>query len=535
MAESLSLAGCGGSSGGGNHAKATEQACATDVTPTAGLVVTEQGALQGIRSGATYAFKGIPYAQPPVGSLRFKPPEPPGCSDGIREGNAFGNKCPQLDSSGKLIGNEDCLYLNIWKPTEPPKDNPMPVMVFIHGGGHVQGSASQQLGDGTYIYDGERLAANGDVVVVTINYRLGPFGWLAHPAITNESGNNSSGNFGLLDEIAALQWVRRNISAFGGDPARVTVFGESAGAVETCALVASPLAKDLFSRALMESGGCVATPLAQREAAGETVASKAGCNSATDLLTCLRGLSTEEVMAAGSGTVNVAGAGIGTYGPVIDGYALKGQPNQVITAGQHNHVPMVIGSNSDETSTYVPKILTCEQYGAAVRDLYPAFAEKALQRYPCEQYPTPEKAYIALTSDSRFICTARRDARAFDKGQQEATFRYVFTHGLDLPQRKADGAFHGLELLWVFQHLDVSGYTPSSGEVALANAMLRYWTQFAATGDPNTDGVPFWPPYDATSDPYLTLDSTIQAGTDYRTAQCDFWDGLVAQLLNAGS
>ena len=535
-AGTLALAGCSGSGGGKEAGTPASQACAGGVTPAAGLVVTDQGPVQGVRSGETYVFKGIPYAQPPVGELRFKPPEPPGCSGGILEASTFGNKCPQLDSSAKVVGDEDCLYLNVWQPAQPPGvNNPRPVMFFIHGGGNVQGSASQQLADGTYIYDGEQLASNGDVVVVTINYRLGPFGWLAHPALTSESGNDSSGNYGLLDEIAALQWVRRNISAFGGDPSQVMVFGESAGALDTCALVASPLAKDLFSRALMESGGCLATPQAQREAAGEAAASKAGCDTAGDLLTCLRGLSTEQLMAAGAGTVNVAGVGIGSYGPVIDGYALKDQPNSVIAAGEHNHVPMVIGSNSDETSTYVPAIPTCQQYAAAVRSLYPTLADEALQQYPCEQYPTPQKAYIALTSDARFICTARRDARAFVKGQQEATFRYVFTHGIDTPQGKANGAFHGLELLWVFQHLNVSGYTPSKGELALADAMLQYWTQFAATGDPNADGVPPWPQYDADSDPYLALDTAIKAGSGYRGVQCNFWDSVVAQLLNAGS
>ncbi len=521
--------------GGGNNAAPTSQACAAGVTPAPGLVLTDQGAVQGVKSGDTYAFKGIPYAQPPVDDLRFKPPQPLGCSDTTLQADAFANSCVQLDSSGSVVGNEDCLYLNVWQPAETAGANLRPVMFFIHGGGNVQGSASQQLSDGTYMYDGQQLAANGDVIVVTINYRLGPFGWLTDLALTSENGGASSGNLGLLDQIAALQWVRRNIGAFGGDPSRVMVFGESAGAVDTCALVASPLAKDLFSRALMESGGCVAIPLPQAEAAGERVASKVGCESAGDVSACLRGLSVDAIMAAGGATANVASAGLGTYGPVIDGYALKNQPGLIIAAGEHNRVPMVVGSNSDETSTYVQAVPTCEQYAADVQALYPTVAGNALQQYPCDQYPTPQKAYIALTSDARFICTARRDARAFDKGQQEATFRYVFTHAVDTPQGKANGAFHGLELLWVFQHLNVSGYTPSQGEQALADAMLQYWTQLAATGDPNANGVPPWPQYDANSDPYLALDTTIKAGSGYHSAQCDFWDGVVAQLLSGGS
>ncbi len=529
----LPLAGCGGSSGRSETTPAA-QACAAGVTPSPGLVVTDQGAVQGVVSGDTYAFKGIPYAKPPVGDLRYQPPEPPGCSEVTLVADTFANECPQLES-GKVVGNEDCLYLNVWERGQPPGfGNPRPVMFFIHGGGNVQGSTSEQRA-GTYLYDGTQLAAGGDVIVVTASYRLGPLGWLADPALTSASGSTSSGNLGLLDQIAALQWVRRNIGAFGGDPDRVMVFGESAGAVDTCALVASPLAKDLFSRALMESGGCVALPLAQAEATGEGVVSKAGCASAADVAACLRGLSVDAIMAAGGTTANVVAAGLGTYGPVIDGYALKGQPEVTIAAGEHNKVPMVIGSNSDETSTYVPAVPTCEQYAADVQSLYGAIASSALQQYPCDQYATPQKAYIALTSDARFICTARRDARSFAKGQQEATFRYLFTHGVDTPQGKANGAFHGLELLWVFQDLNVSGYTPSQGELALADAMLQYWTQFAATGDPNADGVPQWPQYSAEDDPYIALDDTIKAENSYHSAQCDFWDGVAAQALNSGS
>jgi para-nitrobenzyl esterase len=529
------LVACGGSGNGTSSAGGatpTPEACGAGLTPGPGLVLTDQGAVQGVKSGDTYAFKGIPFAQPPVGDLRYQPPQPLACSSTTLVADTYANECPQL-SSGKAVGNEDCLYLNVWQPSDAESGSPKPVLFFIHGGGNVQGSTSQRLPDGSYQYDGEALSAAGDVIVVTVGYRLGPLGWLADPALSQEGGA-SSGNLGLLDQTAALQWVQRNIGAFGGDPSRVMVFGESAGAVDTCSLVASPLAKGLFSRALMESGGCVAIPTAQAEAAGEGVVSKAGCASAGDVAACMRELSVDAIMAAGGASANVVAAGLGTYGPVIDGYALKGEPGLIIAAGQHNHVPMVIGSNSDETSTYVQAIPTCDAYAADVQGLYGPVAASALQHYPCDQYATPQKAFIALTSDARFICTARRDAKSFAMGQSEPVFRYVFTHGVDTPRGQANGAFHGLELLWVFQHLDVSGYTPSQGEVDLANAILRYWTRLAATGDPNAGGVPTWPQYDAAMDPYLDLNDTIQAGSGYHSAQCDFWDGVVAQLLGSG-
>jgi para-nitrobenzyl esterase len=487
-------------------------ACGADVTPRAGTVVTDRGAVTGLPAGKTWAYRGIPFATAP----RLQRPADVACWSGERAAKDWAPKCAQLDTDGKPIGVEDCLTLNVWSPND---DKQHAVMVFIHGGGHAVGSAAQQLPDGKYLYDAESLATKGDVVVVTIQYRVGPLGWLAHEALAAVDPDRSSGMLGLLDQVAALQWVKRNIARFGGDASRVTIFGESAGGVSVCNLVASPLAKGLFSGAIMQSGGCAARARADAEAFGKKVADAAGCTS--DVTTCLRALPLDKLLTSLPAVVNVAGSGT-SYSAVIDGYALPAAPLQQIKDGKHNAVPFVFGSNTDETSRSVPAIDTVAQYEAAVHTLFPnaAIADQVLAQYPAADYPTPRRAMVVLTTDAKFICPLRHVGEALVAAP---AYRYVFGYVAEnlQPLVKALGASHGSELVYVFDHLNVSGYAPTARDQAMADLMIGHWSTFAKTG------VAPWTKWDRATDPHFRFDVTSAVANGVRTAQCDFWDALL--------
>ena len=517
----LTLIACGGSACGANTSTATPPsdggvevgACGSEVALRAGTVRTANGAVTGMTSSATWAFKGIPFAT----AARFKRPAPLECWKGERAATDFGPKCAQLGADGKPTGSEDCLSLNLWTPSTQAA--PRAVMVFIHGGGHAVGSASEQIGDGVRLYDGESLATKGEVVVVTIQYRLGPLGWLGHEALAAEDPDKSSGMLGQLDQIAALQWVKTNIAAFGGDPSRVTIFGESAGGVSVCSLVASPVAKGLFSAAIMESGGCPGKARVDAEAHGKKVAEATGCTTA-DIPACLRALPLEKLLTAIPATVEVAGK-TGVYNSVIDGYVLPSAPQELIATSKHNAVPFIFGSNTDETSRAVPRMDTEAEYQAAVRALLPAFADKVLAAYPVSEYGTPRRAFVAVTSDAKFICPLRAVGDAFARGQSQPTYRYVFGYVAEnlQPVVKALGAWHGVELLYVFDHLKVSGYVPTPRDQAVIDKIIATWTTFAKTGAA-------WTKWERATDPYLSIDTMTGPASGVRTKQCDFWESV---------
>ncbi|MBL8115881.1 MAG: carboxylesterase family protein [Acidobacteria bacterium] len=511
-----------------------ESSVTVRLAPAIEVAETASGAVRGFAAGESVAWKGIPFALPPVGDLRFRPPVSPAPFTSVREARTFGSVCPQATEPGAstVTGAEDCLTLNVWRPLAPASSK-LPVLFFIHGGGNVQGSGSE-----TY-YDGRYLAGGGDAVVVTLNYRLGALGSLAHDALDRESPKRASGGYGLLDQIAALHWVRTNIEAFGGDAGRILIFGESAGAVNVCALVASPLARGLFGSALMESGGCGAPALADVKQFDRGVIQAAGCASdagspgdpvpGSHEIACLRALSAERVTSAVPGLASVASSSGQLWGPVVDGWALPRSPQAALEAGTHNKVPFAVGSNSEETSRYVPAIPSAAAYQAAVLGQYGlVLGALVLQQYPATAYPTPQAAFVAVTTDARFGCPARRIARAASRADSPV-FRYYFTHAVDSSPAAAFGAYHGLEIPFVFRTLtDIPGYRPSASELALADAMGRYWKRFAATGDPNGGADPAWPRYEAAADRVLLFDGgAIQEGGPVRSASCDFWDALL--------
>jgi para-nitrobenzyl esterase len=460
------------------------------------------------------SFKNIPYAAAPEGEWRWRAPRRAGSWDGELDATDWGPRCAQIDLTGKISGAEDCLRLNVWAPADTSA-GPRPVLVWIHGGSLVRGSAMSSS------YDGTRLVERTGVVVVGINYRLGAFGYLPQRVFAAESG--TTGNYGLLDQIAALEWVQRNIGAFGGDSRRVAVFGQSAGGFSVCALVASPLARNLFSAAVIMSGGCTAQSRDAGLAAGDRFMAAAGCTDAVDSASCLRGLSVESVLQALPPDTG--------YSATIDGYALYGVPEQIISRGAHNRVPVIVGNTSEEEGGAGAGILTAGDVQNAVLKLFPYPTAMPLiwQQYPLWEYASAGDDYVAFASDLKYVCAARRIAREFLAGQSEPVYRYVFSHVRDYapPEVRAIGAKHASDVPYVFGKLDTSDYDVSEAEQRLVDAVAQYFAALAASGSVAEATAPFWPTYDW-NDTFLRLDSEILPGDNYRKRQCDFWDYLLA-------
>ncbi|MEZ4409959.1 MAG: carboxylesterase family protein [Polyangiales bacterium] len=502
--------------------------CTGEPANAPGLAATDRGTVRGTVQGDLAVYRGVPYAAPPVGDLRFRPPAPAACFTGTFSAADFGARCPQLDESGAPTGAEDCLSLNVWGPASPGSDR-RPVMVFIHGGGNNQGASDLVVGT-TLLYDGTALANRGNVVV-TINYRLGALGFLAHPRLDAESSTNTSGNWALLDQVAALQWVQRNIAAFGGDPSRVTLFGESAGGANVCSLIASPLASGLFQRAIIESGGCVAAPRAAAVAVAEQLITAAGCNAMPDPVACLRAKSPEEILRALPATVD--GLTSPPFNTLVDGAVLPAPPAELIAMGRHNAVPLIVGTNSDETSRMIPGPLmvpTATAYEAAARRFLTQAGANAtqteaiLRAWPASDFSSPWHALVALTTDLRWTCPARAMLRAVRAAQAPLAWRYYFTRGLDpasAPLLSRYGASHALELPYVFGTLTAGGYNPTAADAQVSDTLQTLWSRFAATGDPNPMGTLLWPAFDPTADTHLRVDAPTAVGMGVRTARCD--------------
>ena len=459
-------------------------------------------------------FRGIPYAAAPVGELRWKPPQPPSPWRTARKATELSAACPQGDflyhaiqRTVRTVGgdpslvqpvgvtSEDCLYLNVL--TSALHGKPQPVMLWLHGGGGAYGRGDDRSA---------ALAAKG-VVVVTINYRLGAFGWLSHPALTAESSHQSSGNYGLLDQIAALRWVRRNIAKFGGDPGNVTLFGQSSGAEYVGCLMTSPLAHGLFHRAIMQSGSptdfypSVHHPGGEVESAeksGVDLAHKLGAGDGPEAISKLRQTSTAEVMKAAADT---------GFDHVIDGWVLPEQPLAIFAHHQQADIPVMIGTNARELSNLLaPKERTPETFRNWVRQTFAPVAEQVLALYPIATPADATEAYIRAGTELEVADPARWTAQAM-YGARNKTYLYEVTWAYPSEGGQRWGAFHGIELLLM---LDSPPVPRDAVGDALAEALRDYWVQFARAGDPNMPGLPAWPSYDSGSARYLELGAKIR-------------------------
>ena len=452
------------------------------------VVKLDTGQVSGM-AGATpdmHIYKGIPFAAPPVGNLRWRVPQPAAHWDGVRQADAFGRVCMQNapGGGGGQQVSEDCLYLNVWTAAKSAGEK-RPVMVWIYGGGYNTGSGSQPD------YDGEALARKG-AVVVTINYRLGVFGFFSYPELTSESDRRGAGNFGLLDSVAALQWVQKNIAAFGGDPKRVTIFGESAGAGLVANLMVSPLAKGLFHRAIGESSSWTTATigrlgtLTDAEQAGLKYAEGLGAKSLAEL----RAKPADQILKAGRGA-----------GPIVDGWSIPEDPGTVFAQGKQIDVPVLAGSNRDESFGATPA--NAAQYAEQSRKRYGDLADSFLKVYPGgSDEQARDSAFFAGRDEMAFVM--RNWARMETKTGKSKSYVFFFTHQPPVqPNAKAGkfgagphgSAVHTAELPYVFNNLrGPRAWTDVDRQVA--DTMSSYWVNFAATGDPNGKGLPKWIAYD---------------------------------------
>ena len=461
------------------------------------LAMTAYGPVRGVNAGSSRVFRGVRYAAAPVGPLRFARAQPP--QPWTEPPPALPTVCPQFGADGGVFGNEDCLTLDVWVPLQSPA-KPLPVMVWIHGGGFTAGSG--------FLNDAA-LPSRG-VIVVAINYRLAALGFLAHPALGADSGNAA-----IDDQRFALQWVRDNVAAFGGDPQRVTIFGESAGGSAICAQLWSPLSAGLFSRAIMQSGalcGRQSRTLAEGEAQGERLATALGCDAAGDVLACLRDQPLGALLSAlPVRTLLVDGA---SWGPVVDGTVFTHDLPAALAQGAFNHVPMLVGSNAHEGLAFTAGLesLTAEQYEAQVRDspFFGAHADELLAAYPAADYDSPQLALAALVGERVFNCPARRTVRALEAAGSDS-YLYLF----DYPP-----ALHAGELGYLF------GSGLAGDDQRVAGELQDLWTSFATGGEPSGDGLPTWPRYSAAQDQHLVIGAAPAIDAHLFARTCDVWDAF---------
>ena len=510
-------------------------ACSVSVHPgaqTAPVVDAPAGRLRGEAAGALRVFKSIPYALPPTGALRWKPPAPMPAWKGVRDATAFGPACVQpKPRQGSIYAwdlpstGEDCLSLNIWSPAKARR---APVFVWIHGGSLVAGSGGDTL------YDGSRLAEHG-VIVVTINYRLGVLGYLAHPALSAESTDHVSGNYGLLDQIEALRWVKRNIASFGGDPANVTIAGESAGGLSVMYLMAAPDARGLFAKAIAQSAYMISTPELKSttfgdftaEAIGEWVAGKVGASD-------LAGLRAMDAVAI---TTAAAAAGYTPLG-TVDGRVLPRQLVDVFDRGEQAKVPILAGFNNGEIRSLrfllPPAPSDAAAYENEIRARYLDLADAFLTRYPSSNVP---ESMLATTRDALYGWTAERlVAKQTTAGAP--SFLYYFDHGYPAAESEGLHAFHASELPYVF---GTAAKTPpkwpavpaTPGETALSDAMSGYWAAFARTGVPAAAGSPQWPAYGTTRS-YMAFEDEPRPKTNLLPGMYELVEQVVCRRRAAG-
>ena len=497
------------------------------------VVSAPAGVMQGKTEGALHVFKGIPYAQAPVGLLRWKPPASLPAWKGTRDAFDFGPACIQpppgppsiYSSAAPPPTSEDCLTLNIWAPANAHK---APVFVWIHGGALWGGAGRDQ------IYDGAKLAARG-LIVVTINYRLGPLGWLAHPELSAESPLHISGNYGLLDQIEALRWVKRNIAAFGGDASNVTIAGESAGGLSVIYLMASPEARGLFAKAIASSSYMVSTPVLKDAGYGMPSAEASGAKLAADLhapnLAALRAMDPNALTKAAAAAQFLP---LGT----VDGHVLTAQLVDTFDKGEQAHVPILAGFNSGEIRSL--RIIapqppaSAADYEKTIRASYGDLADAFLQRYPSANM---EESILATTRDALYGWTAERLVRK-QTAVGQPSFLYFFDHGYPAMDTAGLHGFHGSELPYEFGTIDRTAPAwpkiPATAEEAkLSDAMTDYWASFARTGKPQAANAPDWPAFDATES-YMHFAEMPQPSTQLLPGMYEFNEQVVCRRHASG-
>ncbi|MDB5438727.1 MAG: Carboxylesterase, type [Caulobacteraceae bacterium] len=508
---------------------------AAQLSPTAPVVRVSGGTLRGAAAGGVVRYRAIPYAAPPIGALRWAAPRPASRWVGVRDATQSAQPCAQGKSA-----NEDCLYLDITAPADARPSAKKPVMVWLHDGGLSAGSGST--------YDPNRLVTQGDVVVVTVDFRLNIFGFLAI------DGLPASGDFGLQDQQAALRWIRANIAKFGGDPANITLFGQSGGAIAVCAQLTAPGARGLFQKAIMQSGGCGTSwprngvaygsapgayfqPLAQIAAKGATAAQALGCGAGgpAQVLACLRALPADKVIGQGGGFFSAA------YG----GEVLPIDPTKALESGRSARIPVLTGFTRDESRAIASGMeltghpITAQNYEALLSEGFEARVGEVGAQYPLAGFSQPALAWSAIYTDRMFACPQLRDAAALARRAPVFAYEFADPHGVGLVPFLPDlppGAPHTSELPLLLDMTDgplditTGNLIPLRDEKKpLSAAMIRYWTQFARTGDPNMPGLPNWPRFNPAAGTVLALspgDSGI-ALTDASAAHhCAFWQGF---------
>lgn len=493
------------------------------------------GSVQGIEVEGVNAYLGIPYAAPPVAALRWAKPRLPQSWGGVRKADKVPPHCTQ-SIFGFDRGQEDCLYLNVWTPTLHP-EKPLPVMVWIHGGGFILGHSYETT-------PGQRLANKENVIVVSINYRLGAFGFMAHPELSREN-LGSSGNYGMYDQLFALQWVRNHIKNFGGDANNVTVFGESAGGMSVCNLLVSPLSQELFQKAIIESGPCFSKypDLAFMENQGKTMEKQLHCDSASSPLACMRAKTPTEILAAMPLDPGMAfGEHNANWMPNIDGQALKEQPARSLSEGRFTPVPVMNGNNANEGELMV--MFAHEyQFAKLTPELYPkrinylvrdeSKVQKVLERYPLADYADPGEALSSVMGDHTFVCQEKWTSDAIAK--HAPLYSYFFSYpkaDFVLPEARQLGAFHSAEVQFIFGYpMSWFSKTFRGDELALSDNMMAYWAQFARTGDPNDGQRTHWPLY-KDSQKRLQLDvASSEKNASDTDATCVFWRDLADPTL----
>ncbi|MGA3116733.1 MAG: carboxylesterase family protein [Syntrophobacteraceae bacterium] len=500
------------------------------------VVSTDEGLVAGLQTETMNEFLGIPYAAPPVGVLRWRPPQPAAAWQGQLDATQFGNHCPQVASFfGSASTTEDCLYLNVYTP---PSGEDLPVMVWIHGGSLVVGESDD--------YDPTMLVAE-NVIVVTLNYRLGVLGYLAHPALSYGGPHGASGNFGFMDQQAAIAWVQRNIKNFGGNPNNVTIFGESAGGLSVHVQLTSPLAAGLFQRAIIESGAYAlyaselatdTTALATAEAWGKTLAKNIGCAAKTAAKTaaCLRALPVATLLNY-SGSIQIAA-------PNVDGYVLTKTIGAALESGKFNRVPVMEGSNHDEWNLFVGAYFDLAGYPVTSSNYMTCIADSfempvtdldipyIVREYPPAKYSTPSMALGASGTDGIFACNSRASIRLIAK--HVPTYAYEFNDEnapeLYLPTDSSlpdgYGAAHASELQYIFNLPNTPYKSPlTADQEGLSHDMVLYWTQFARSGNPNSSQTPSWPQYVPKADQFQSLTAPTPTTESGFAAghKCGFW------------